>query len=542
LQATAAAGNTLQWFTVPTGGSASTTAPTPNTSTAGTTLYYVSQKNDATGCESSRITITVIVNDLPVAPVATTTVNLCQGASASALSATALSGHTLQWYTVASGGNVTTIAPTPSTTTLGTTIFYVSQVNASGCEGPRTAITVNVNALPTISGVQNMTVGGSTLQLTGSGTPDSTSPWTSSNTAVATISATGEVTAVAGGLTTITYTTASGCSVAQTLRVVDCGQPFGNALAFDGTNDFVEILDNNAIDVTTAFTIEAWVYPTTVNTSQVIIGKIVDNNLGNAADIAYALRFSAAGFRAEIGNGIAGQSIVSANYTLNKWQHVAMVFNGANNGSLSLFIDGVLQGTTTTNYSSIQNIATSLKLGAYNTHFGQYFRGNLDEFRIWNVAKTQAQIAASMYTEMVGNEAGLVTNLGFNQGLAAGSNTNINTALNSANSNLNGTLLNFARSGTSSNFVESTISNFSISGVTTLCGNSSAQYTHPITGGTWSVPNGAAASVSASGLLTSTTNETVTLSYTYSLNGCAKTDIIVITIKQWCCVLYIRCS
>ena len=35
----------------------------------------------------------------------------------------------------------------------------------------------------------------------------------------------------------------------------------GNALTFDGTDDFVEITDNNTLDLTTTGTIEAWIYP-----------------------------------------------------------------------------------------------------------------------------------------------------------------------------------------------------------------------------------------------------------------------------------------
>ena len=88
-----------------------------------------------------------------------------------------------------------------------------------------------------------MNIGGNTIQLTGSGNPSTTTPWSSSNTAVATISSTGEVTAIASGSTTITYTTAEGCSITATINVIDCNQPFGNALNFDGVDDYL-VLDN----------------------------------------------------------------------------------------------------------------------------------------------------------------------------------------------------------------------------------------------------------------------------------------------------------
>jgi gliding motility-associated-like protein len=116
-------------------------APSLNTSTAGTYTYYVSQTN-AAGCESPRATLAVTVNALPAAPI-TANVNYATGATASALTATALANHTLQWYTVSTGATATTTAPIPSTSSAGTVTYYVSQVNtATGCEGPRASIAV----------------------------------------------------------------------------------------------------------------------------------------------------------------------------------------------------------------------------------------------------------------------------------------------------------------------------------------------------------------------------------------------------------------
>ena len=145
-----ATGTGLKWYTVATGGTGSTTAPTPSTATAGTTNYYVSQTISATGCEGPRALIAVVVNPLPSLPIVSTPITYCQGATASALTAT---GIGLKWYTVATGGTGTTTAPTPSTTAAGTTVYYVSQTTALGCEGPRSAISVIVNPTPTLPSV-----------------------------------------------------------------------------------------------------------------------------------------------------------------------------------------------------------------------------------------------------------------------------------------------------------------------------------------------------------------------------------------------------
>ena len=138
-----ATGSNLLWYTVPTGGTGSPTAPTPSTAIVGSTSYYVSQTVNT--CEGPRATIAVVINAIPVAPTASSPVNYCQNAPAVPLSAT---GSNLLWYTVPTGGTGSSTAPTPSTTVVGSTTYYVSQT-INTCEGPRAAITVIVNAVPT---------------------------------------------------------------------------------------------------------------------------------------------------------------------------------------------------------------------------------------------------------------------------------------------------------------------------------------------------------------------------------------------------------
>jgi gliding motility-associated-like protein len=101
----------------------------------------------AAGC-STTASFTIRVNPRPVSPAVNTPVSYCIGETASPLSAT---GTNLRWYTTATGGTATTNAPTPATTTAGSTTYYVSQVNPSGCESPRASITVIVNPIPVIS-------------------------------------------------------------------------------------------------------------------------------------------------------------------------------------------------------------------------------------------------------------------------------------------------------------------------------------------------------------------------------------------------------
>ena len=147
LTATPAVGGTLNWYgTAAAGGIASTTATTPNTASVGTVNYYVSQT--VGGCEGPRMGIGVTTKATPAAPGITTPVIACQNRTGFTLVATPAAGGTLNWYgTSAAGGTATPNPGAPSTTTVGSTLYYVSQT-VSGCEGPRASITVSVNVIP----------------------------------------------------------------------------------------------------------------------------------------------------------------------------------------------------------------------------------------------------------------------------------------------------------------------------------------------------------------------------------------------------------
>ncbi|GAB3687515.1 hypothetical protein GCM10027592_01140 [Spirosoma flavus] len=146
LSATPSAGGTLNWYgTSATGGTPSNVAPKPLTTQAGTTNYYVSQTLN--GCESPRVAIAVTVSSGPSAPVVKNPTLACLNQTPPSLTATASAGGTLNWYTAASGGTASNVTPKPTTNSVGSTTYYVSQ-SIGGCESPRVALTVTVSSIP----------------------------------------------------------------------------------------------------------------------------------------------------------------------------------------------------------------------------------------------------------------------------------------------------------------------------------------------------------------------------------------------------------
>ncbi len=177
------------------------------------------------GCESPRAEIVVTVNALPLAPAVTTPVTYCQNETAASLTAT---GTGLLWYTTATGGTGSVIAPTPSTTTPGNTSYWVSQTNGSSCEGPRAEIVVTVNALPTVNAGVDATIPGgtsTTLNATVTGTGPFTYSWTP---AAQLVNASIEDPTTVNLLTTTVFTltatsTASSCSNTDQVTITVSG-------------------------------------------------------------------------------------------------------------------------------------------------------------------------------------------------------------------------------------------------------------------------------------------------------------------------------
>lgn len=140
-------GTVAYTWTGPNGFANSSASPTINNiTTAGTGTYNLSVRIN--GCNSDPGTKAIQVNQTPAAPTVTTPVTYCQNATASALTA---NGTNLIWYTNVSLTNGSNIAPTPSTTTVGTTTYYVIDSSSAGCKSSASTINVVVNATPVIS-------------------------------------------------------------------------------------------------------------------------------------------------------------------------------------------------------------------------------------------------------------------------------------------------------------------------------------------------------------------------------------------------------
>jgi len=212
-----------------------------------------------------------------------------------------------------------------------------------------------------------------------------------------------------------------------------------NALDFDGVNDCVITtldVNNSVLPITTW---EAWVYPTASDGTWRTIFGIEDGGWDRNVFV------NGGYFYAGYANG--GWQITPIN--MNEWQHVAVVYNEASN-SMKFYKNGV--AFTLSSSIGIPSSAQKFAIGSsQQSGPNQFFQGKISEVRVWNVERTQAQIQASMNNELTGEETGLVAYYPFKQGNPNKNNSTITTLFDEVGTN-NGTITNFALTGTSSNF------------------------------------------------------------------------------------------
>jgi Concanavalin A-like lectin/glucanases superfamily len=164
---------------------------------------------------------------------------------------------------------------------------------------------------------------------------------------------------------------------------------FGSALSFDGSTSWVTIADAPSLDLRSALTIEAWVNPSSSAGWQSVVLKETSNGL------AYALY---AENNAQHPSGYVhtnGDMAVNGTTALplNTWTHLALTYDGA---TLRMFTNGVQVGSASAPGAAVTS-SQALRIGG-DSVWGEYFKGLIDEVRLYNRALTAAEIQSDMNT------------------------------------------------------------------------------------------------------------------------------------------------
>ena len=188
------------------------------------------------------------------------------------------------------------------------------------------------------------------------------------------------------------------------------------ALSFDGLNDYVRVSENSVFDLSTDLTIEAWINPVTTEDARVIVSKWNDSG----PDFSYIFKIWNTSDKISIElseNNFYGDLVFLESkgfIPVNEWTHAAVTYNS---NEVKLFFNGSEDNSTTAS-GVIRNSIADLVIGAnqYGASVIENFSGLIDEVRIWSVARTESQIKLNMYSELKGDETGLVGYWRFNEG------------------------------------------------------------------------------------------------------------------------------
>lgn len=128
-----------------------------------------------------------------------------------------------------------------------------------------------------------------------------------------------------------------------------------------------------------------------------LVMKLVGQSDGSNLDGNYALGVNSSGgaitadfesYATGSNHPVDGTTVIQSN----RWYHAALTYDGA---AYRIFLDGVLEGTTTTanypRFDSIQHLGIGRALQSTGAASGAW-RGYIEDVRVWDVALTPGQV------------------------------------------------------------------------------------------------------------------------------------------------------
>ncbi len=154
----------------------------------------------------------------------------------------------------------------------------------------------------------------------------------------------------------------------------------GQALNFDGTNDYVDVGNTTSLTITGGLTISVWAKASAIGD---LVGKW-------SAGGGYGLSLEAAGYRMYVRSGgvTYSNSGATGSATDNIWRHIVSTFTPS--GNIVVYINGLSSAQTGSMPATIDTNTISFSLG-----FGadlDYFGGSLDDVRVYNRALSASEV------------------------------------------------------------------------------------------------------------------------------------------------------
>ena len=173
---------------------------------------------------------------------------------------------------------------------------------------------------------------------------------------------------------------------------------FGNALAMDGSGDYVRVPRFAGIHQDGNFTISAWVYPTNLGYNSDVQDAAIFGTDGNTADtvlVWYNVNGASTAnrtFTFNIGSTSIGLNRLDGPDGLalqDRWQHVVAVMSGQGR---KIYHNGVLVADSIGSDNIVTIEGNNVRIGAWSGSGNMDFEGSLDEVRFYNRSFTDDDV------------------------------------------------------------------------------------------------------------------------------------------------------
>ena len=155
---------------------------------------------------------------------------------------------------------------------------------------------------------------------------------------------------------------------------------------FDGSNDYVNIPDDNSLEWTTSKSLSVWVNSNNSSGNKGIVAKTT-----NASPYGWILQQDGGNVKFWFASGGIAQITPATTLPLNTWTHIAVTYNGS---SLLMYKNNVLVSTLNTSLTPASS-SSPLTIGRYYSNISNYyFNGQISKARVYDVTLTQAEITA----------------------------------------------------------------------------------------------------------------------------------------------------
>ena len=212
--------------------------------------------------------------------------------------------------------------------------------------------------------------------------------------------------------------------VGQSFSVVCAGQPplpdesaVNRVLSLDGEGDYVRIADSQSLSsFSEAITIEVWFKAASFYADNGAVNCLIRKNITPERE-NFFLRFRNVAGKPSVEMSIGYDIVVLKvpyDFAVGTWYHLAGTYDGS---SMTVLANGLsIKSEKASGSLYIDKSDLFIGRGDPEFSFGEYFHGALDEFRIWNIARSPEEIRAAMNSPLTGKEEGLVVNLNFDEG------------------------------------------------------------------------------------------------------------------------------